>query len=57
MPPTNRLGGALQVASTALSVATPFLPGGGIHKLFTPKVTDLTDIKLPGEMWLGGTSS
>ena len=35
MPPTNRLGGALQVASTAISVATPFLPGGGINKLFT----------------------
>ena len=35
MPPTNRLGGALELASTALSVATPFLPGGGISKLFS----------------------
>lgn len=35
MPPSNRLGGALQLANTALSVATPFLPGGGINKLFS----------------------
>ena len=34
MPPSNRLGGALQLASTALTVATPFLPGGSIFKMF-----------------------
>ena len=34
MPPSNRLGGALQIASTALTVATPFLPGGSIFKMF-----------------------
>ena len=36
LPPTNRLGGALSLASTALSIATPFLPGGGIFKLGDP---------------------
>ena len=38
MPPSNRLGGALQLASQALSIATPFLPGGGIHTLLTQNV-------------------
>ena len=33
LPPTNRLGGALSLAQTALSIATPFLPGGSIFKL------------------------
>ena len=33
MPPTNRLGGAISLASSALSIATPFLPGGGIYNL------------------------
>ena len=45
MPPTNRLGGALQVASTALSVATPFLPGGGIHTLFTQGGSQLAPLQ------------
>ena len=33
LPPTNRLGGAISLASSALSIATPFLPGGGIYNL------------------------
>ena len=33
LPPTNRLGGAISLASSALSIATPFLPGGSIYKL------------------------
>ena len=45
MPPTNRLGGALELASTALSVATPFLPGGGIHTLFTQGGSQLAPLQ------------
>ena len=33
LPPSNRLGGALSLAQSALSIATPFLPGGSIFKL------------------------
>ena len=45
MPPSNRLGGALQLASTALSIATPFLPGGGIHTLFTQGGSQLAPLQ------------
>ena len=31
MPPTNRLGGALQIAQAGLSLATPFVPGGAFN--------------------------
>ena len=45
MPPSNRLGGALQLASQALSIATPFLPGGGIHTLFTQSGSQLAPLQ------------
>ena len=35
MPPSNRLGGALQIAQMGLQIATPFLPGGQLAGLFT----------------------
>ena len=31
MPPTNRLGGALQIAQAGISLATPFVPGGAFN--------------------------
>ena len=52
MPPSNRLGGALQIASTALSIATPFLPGGGIHTLLTKQAAE-APLRLPVSAWLG----
>ena len=52
MPPSNRLGGALQLASQALSIATPFLPGGGIHTLLTKQAAE-APLKLPVSAWLG----
>ena len=33
LSPTDRFSGFLQVASSAMSIATPFLPGGGINEL------------------------
>ena len=56
MPPSNRLGGALQLANTALSIATPFLPGGGINKLLTKSAAD-APLKLPPISWLSGEDS
>ena len=41
MPPSNRLGGALQVANTALSIAMPFLPGGQLAGIFSKSATKL----------------
>ena len=45
MPPSNRLGGALQLASQAWSIATPYLPGGGIHTLFTQGGSQLAPLQ------------
>ena len=56
MPPSNRLGGALQIASTALSIATPFLPGGGIHTLLTKQAAE-APLKLSGLSWLSMTGT
>lgn len=44
LSPTDRFSGFLQVASSVMSIATPFLPGGGIHSLITN--TPPSDIKL-----------
>jgi len=36
LSPTDRFSGFLQVASSVMSIATPFLPGGGIYQLLNP---------------------
>lgn len=36
MPPSDRLGGALDMAQQGLSIAAPFLPGGQIFALGSP---------------------
>ena len=36
MPPSDYLSGTLGLASSVMSIATPFLPGGGIYKLMNP---------------------
>jgi len=45
LSPTDRFSGFLQVASSVMSIATPFLPGGGIYQLMNPTPPP-SDIKL-----------
>ena len=40
MPPSDRLSGALSIASTVMSIATPFLPGGSLSGIFSKSATD-----------------
>jgi len=56
MPPTNRLGGALDFAQQALSVASPFLPGGNIFKMFSATQKMDQPLKLTVSDWLGAPS-
>ena len=39
MPPSDRLSGALSIASTTLSLVSPFLPGGQFAGLFSKSAT------------------
>ena len=53
LSPTDRFSGFLQVASSVMSIATPFLPGGGIFELMK---TGGSDIKLKENVEQVGTS-
>ena len=56
LSPTDRFSGFLQVASSVMSIATPFLPGGGIYTLLNPTGPTGSDIKLKENIEQVGTS-